>query len=77
MKVSSPSGDFEVLIKNASAEGDLVCLKAQVGVWDSLIYLDSSDLWRLTEIFLRPSVLLLLLKLSFKFFLGGKKTNEA
>lgn len=75
MKVSSFSGDFEVLIKNASAEGDLVCLKAQVGVWDSLIYLDSSDLWRLTKIFLRPSVLLLLLKLSLRFLLGQNKAN--
>ena len=75
MKVSSPSGDFEVLIKNASVEGDFVCLEAQVGVWESLIYLGSRDAWHLTKIFLRPSVLFLLLKLSLKFLLGQNKTN--
>ena len=77
MKVSSPSGDFEVIIKEAGVEGDFVTLKAQIGVWESVIYLGSSDLWRFTKIFLRPSVLLLLIKLSLKSLLGQKKIDEA
>lgn len=75
MKVSAPSGDFEVLIKDARAEEDSVCLKAQVGVWDSLIFLDSSDLWGLTKMLLQPSVILLLLKLSLKFLMGKNKST--
>jgi hypothetical protein len=75
LKVSAPSGDFEVLIINARAEGDSVCLKAQVGVWDSLIFLNSSDLWSLTRMLLQPSVILLLLKLSLKSLMGKNKSG--
>ncbi len=75
MKVSSPSGDFEVLIKDAVVEGDFVALKGKVGIWESVIYVGSDDLWRLTKIFLRPPVLFLLLKLSLKFFTSSKNSN--
>jgi hypothetical protein len=76
LKVSSPSGDFEVLIKDAVVEGDFVALKGKVGVWESVIYLGSGDLWRLTKIFLRPAVLFLLLRLSLKFLTPSKNSNR-
>lgn len=60
MRVSAPSGDFEVSLKDASIEKDFVVLKAQVGIWDSDIYFSIQDLWRITKIFFRPSFLLLL-----------------
>lgn len=76
MKVSSPSGDFEVMVKDAGVEGDSVTLKAQIGVWESVIYLGSSDLWRLTKMFLRPPILLLLLRLSLRSLLRQRKIDE-
>ncbi len=76
MKVSSPSGDFEVMVKDASVEGDSVTLKAQIGVWESVIYLGSSDLWRLIKMFLRPPILLLLLRLSLRSLLRQRKIDE-
>ena len=75
MKASSPSGDFEVLIKGASIERDFVILNARMGVWDSRIYLSISNLWRITTIFICPSFLLLL-KLSLRFLFGKNKDNK-
>lgn len=69
MKVSSPSGDFEVLIKGASMEGNFVVLKVQMGVWDSKICFNSSDIWNVTKFFVCPSVLLFL-KIPLRFLLG-------
>lgn len=66
MKVVSPAGDFEILIKEAGVEGNSVIIKGQMGVWDSKIYLSPSDLWLFVSIFLRPSVLLFLLQLPFR-----------
>ena len=78
MKVSSPAGDFEILIKDSSVEGDYVVLKGQMGVWDSKIYMSASDIWLSTTMFLRPSVLLFLIRLPFKLLLGHdvKKKQE-
>lgn len=70
MKVTSPAGDFEILVKESGVEGDYVVLKGQMGVWDSKIYLSPGDLWLFMSMFLRPSVLLFLLKLPYKLLTG-------
>lgn len=79
MKVVSPAGDFEILIKEAEVEGNSVIIKGQMGVWDSKIYLSPSDLWLFVSIFLRPSVLLYLLQLPFRILFRhdrhGNKTT--
>lgn len=75
MKVSSPAGDFEIVIKGAGTEGDSVVLKGQMGVWDSKIYLSPSDLWLFASILIRPSILLFLLKLPLRF-LKSKSINK-
>jgi hypothetical protein len=64
------------MVKDASVEGDSVTLKAQIGVWESVIYLGSSDLWRLIKMFLRPPILLLLLRLSLRSLLRQRKIDE-
>lgn len=66
MKVVSPAGDFEIVIKEAEVEGNSVVIKGQMGIWDSKIYLNSRDLWLFASIFFRPSVLLFLAKLPFR-----------
>ena len=66
MKVSTTAGDFEISIEDASVEGDFVVLKGKMGVWDSKTYLSVGDLWFLTTILLRPSVMSLLLKTPFR-----------
>lgn len=71
MKVISPAGDFEIKVKDSSVEGDFVVLSGQMGVWDSKIYLTPSDIWQFTSIFLRPSVLLFILKMPFKSLFGS------
>jgi hypothetical protein len=72
VKVSGPSGDFELLIKGAGIERDFVVLKAQVGIWDSKIYFSISDIWSVASVSVCPTVLLLL-KLSLRFLLGKGK----
>lgn len=75
LKVSSPAGDFEIVVKDAGTEGDFVVLKGQMGVWDSKIYLGPGDLWLFASFLLRPSILLFLLKLPLRF-LKGKPINK-
>jgi hypothetical protein len=73
LKVSSPAGDFEIVIKGAGIEEDFVVLKGQMGVWDSKIYLSPNDLWLFASILLRPSILLFLLKLPLRPFLKDSR----
>ncbi len=73
MKVVSPAGEFEFKVKDATVEGDHVVMIGQMGVWDSKIYLTPADIWLFTSMFLRPAVMLYLLKLPFKFLLGSKR----
>ena len=73
MKVISPAGEFEFIVKDSSVEEDHVVMTGQMGVWDSKIYLTPADIWLFTSIFLRPSVILFILKLPFKFLLGSKR----
>lgn len=68
MKVVSPAGDFEIIIKEAGIEDDSIVIKGQMGIWDSKIYLSASDLWLFVSIFFRPSVLFFLIKLPFRLF---------
>jgi hypothetical protein len=76
LKVASPAGDFEILIKNADVEGDFIILKGQMGVWDSKIYLSPSDLWFFTSILLRPSILVFLLRLPFRLIFKRSQSNK-
>ena len=76
MKVSSPAGDFEILVKDSSVEGDYVVLQGQMGVWDSKIYMSASDILLFTSMFLRPTVLLFLIKLPFKYLFGREVKNK-
>lgn len=73
MKVISPAGEFEFIVKDSSVEEDHVVMTGQMGVWDSKIYLTPADIWLFTSIFLRPSVILFILKLPFKFLFGSKR----
>ncbi len=73
MKVKSPAGEFEFKVKDSTVEGDHVVMIGQMGVWDSKIYLTPADIWLFTSIFLRPSVILFILKLPFKFLFGSKQ----
>jgi len=73
MKVVSPAGDFEISIKEAEIEGNSVIIKGQMGVWDSKIYLNPSDLWLLVSIFLRPSILFFMLQLPFRYFVKRRR----
>jgi len=77
LKVSSPAGDFEIVVKDAGTEGDFIVLKGQMGVWDSKIYLSPGDLWLFASFLLRPSILLFLLKLPLRFLKGSQnKVNK-
>jgi hypothetical protein len=76
VKVVSPAGDFEILIKEAEIEGNSVIIKGQMGVWDSKIYLSPGDLWLFASIFLRPSVLLFLLQLPFRLLFRRSRQNN-
>ncbi|HEX3036927.1 MAG TPA: hypothetical protein VHT73_17710 [Thermodesulfobacteriota bacterium] len=72
MRVTTTAGDFEILLEDATVEGDYIVLKGKMGVWDSKTYLSAGELWLFTSLFLRPSVLLFLLKLPFRSLFGHK-----
>ena len=76
MKVSSDAGDFEITIKDASVEGDFVVITGQMGVWDTHIYMTPQDIWKFTSIFLRPAVILYLLKIPFRSLFGSSSDTE-
>ncbi|MEW6144951.1 MAG: hypothetical protein AB1598_08055 [Thermodesulfobacteriota bacterium] len=75
MKVVSPAGDFEIKVSDSSVEGEFVVLSGQMGVWDSKIYLTPADIWQFASIFLRPAVVIYILKMPFRSFFGGSKGN--
>ena len=74
MKVVTTAGDFEITVKESSVEEDYIVLTGQMGVWDSKIYLDLSDVWFFTSLFLKPSVLMFIIKQPFKSLFG--KSNK-
>ena len=78
MKVISPAGEFDFMVKGSSVEGNFVVLMGQMGVWDSKIYLSPRDIWLFVSIFVRPAVLLFLVKLPFRYLFGHdvKKTED-
>lgn len=76
MKVVSPAGEFDFKVNDSAVEEEHVVLSGQMGVWDSKIYLTPSDIWLFTSIFLRPSVILFILKLPFKYLFGSKRDNS-
>jgi hypothetical protein len=76
MKVSSDAGDFDITVKDATVEGDFVVITGQMGVWDSHIYMTPHDIWKFTSIFLKPAVLLYLIKIPFRSITGSSSKNE-
>jgi hypothetical protein len=78
MKVISPAGEFDFMVKGSAVEGNFVVLKGQMGVWESKIYLSPSDIWFFASIFLRPAVLAFLVKLPFRYLFRHdvKKTED-
>jgi uncharacterized protein HemY len=76
MKVSSDAGDFDITIKDASVEGDFVVITGQMGVWDTHIYMTPQDIWKFTSIFLRPAVILYLLKIPFRSIFRSSSDTE-
>ncbi len=76
MKVSSDAGDFDITVKDASVEGEFVVITGQMGVWDSHIYMTPKDIWKFTTIFLRPDVILYMLKIPFRSLLGSSSKKE-
>jgi hypothetical protein len=75
MKVVSPAGDFEIKVSDSSVEGNFVVLSGQMGVWDSKIYLTPADIWQFASIFLRPAVILFILKMPLKSLFGGAEKD--
>ncbi|MCH7517935.1 MAG: hypothetical protein E2O72_02260 [Candidatus Dadabacteria bacterium] len=76
MRVSSDAGDFDITVKDAFVEGDFVVLTGQMGIWDSKIYMTPGDIWQFTSIFLRPAVILYLLKIPFRSLFRSSSDTE-
>ncbi|MCK5708933.1 MAG: hypothetical protein KAI07_00215 [Deltaproteobacteria bacterium] len=76
MKVSSDAGDCDITIKDAFVEGDFVVITGQMGVWDSHIYMTPQDIWKFTSIFLRPAVILYMLKIPFRSLFGSSSNTK-
>lgn len=74
MKVVSPAGDFEITVDRSSVEDNKIVITGQMGVWDSKIYMETSDVLQFTKIFLNPSVILYLLMAPFRSLFGKKNS---
>ena len=72
MKVVSPAGDFEITVNESTVEDGKIVVKGQMGVWDSKIYMEFSDVIQFTKIFLNPRVILYMIKAPFKSMFGKK-----
>jgi hypothetical protein len=72
MKVVSPAGDFEITVNDSMIEDDKIVIMGQMGVWDSKIYMSTSDVLQFGKIFLNPAVILYLIKAPFKSLFGSK-----
>ena len=62
MKVTSPAGELEVIITGTSVEGGSVVVNAGVGLWEVKVYLGPEDFKFFLSVFVKPKVLILLLK---------------
>ncbi|MEQ9618404.1 MAG: hypothetical protein RIG61_04440 [Deltaproteobacteria bacterium] len=62
MKISSPSGELDVLLGEYAIEGDNVVFDAEVGVWKIKIYLDSEDFKFIFWFFFRIKFILFFIK---------------
>ncbi len=76
MKVISPAGEFDFIVKGSSVEGNFVVLKGQMGVWDSKIYLSPGDIWLFVSMFFRPAVFAFLIMLPFRYLFGHDAEKE-
>ncbi len=65
MKIVSPAGEFDIMVSESTVESGKIVIKGQIGVWDSDIYMETSDVIKLTKIFLKPSVIWHLIKSLF------------
>ena len=72
MKVVSPAGDFEITVNESTVEDGKIVVKGQMGVWDSKIYMEFSDVIQFTKIFLNPRVILYMIKAPVKSMFGEK-----
>ncbi|MGH7885543.1 MAG: hypothetical protein ACRENO_07600 [Thermodesulfobacteriota bacterium] len=72
MKVSSPAGDFEITVNDATVDNEHIVITGQMGVWDSKIYMKPSDLLSFTKVILKPKVIFFLIKFPFRMFLSRK-----
>lgn len=74
MKVTSPAGDFEITVRESSVEDGCVVISGQMGVWDSKIHMEPSDLLEFAGVLMNFRVLFFLLSHPFRR-LFGKKTG--
>lgn len=72
MKVSSPAGDFEITVNDATVDDQHIVITGQMGVWDSKIYMKPSDLLSFTKVLLKPKVILFLIKFPFRKLVNPK-----
>ena len=69
-------GGVVTIRESAFVEGDFVVITGQMGVWDSHIYMTPQDIWKFTSIFLRPAVILYMLKIPFRSLFGSSSNTK-
>ena len=65
MKVTSPAGELDVIIKGTTVEGEAVVLDAEVGVWEIRVLLGPRDFRFFVSLLFRTDVLLFLIRRLF------------
>jgi len=62
MKVTSPAGELDVVIRGAAVESGSVVVTAAVGSWEVKVYPGREDFKFFISVLFKPGVLILLLK---------------
>ena len=64
-KMKSPAGDMEVQFTSVGTDKNQMLMEGKFGVWDSTIILEPSEIKKLIKMVMKPSILLLVVKLPF------------
>jgi len=74
-KMISPAGDMDINIQGVGREGNKFTVTAQMGIWDSTMYLEPGEVFNMLKLMMRPSVLGYLFMLPF-IYLAEKRRKK-
>ncbi len=78
-RMVSPAGDMDVKMRGIGVNKGEFCIRGQIGVWDSEIYLSREEVFSLAKSIFSPSFVAYVVTLPFAVLAGKlrRKPNQA